>query len=29
VIRIVAKGANLARAHEGKVKGKDEQLRLT
>jgi hypothetical protein len=28
-IRIVAKGANLARAHEGKVKRKDKQLRLS
>ena len=28
VIRIVEKGANLKRAHEGKVKGKDRQLRL-
>ena len=28
VIRIVLKGANLQRAHEGKVKNKDRQLRL-
>jgi hypothetical protein len=26
--RIVAKGANLTRGHEGKVKKKDKQLRL-
>jgi hypothetical protein len=29
VIRVVAKGANLARGHEGKVKKKDKQIRLT
>jgi hypothetical protein len=29
VIRIVSKGANLSRAHEGKVKRKDKQLRLS
>ncbi len=29
VIRVVLKGANLGRAHEGKVKKKDKQLRLT
>lgn len=28
VVRVVAKGANLSRAHEGKVKRKDQQLRL-
>jgi hypothetical protein len=28
VIRVVAKGANLARSHEGRVKKKDAQLRL-
>jgi hypothetical protein len=28
-IRVVAKSANLGRAHEGKVKKKDKQLRLT
>jgi hypothetical protein len=28
VIRVVAKGANLARAHEGKFKKKDAHLKL-